>query len=158
MNRIELINKVQKYFALYELVDERTYNSNKYKNGFAWNFFDDRLLETLLFIREDVLKVPMTINDWKKGGKFQERGLRHNLSAEVWKYTKDGKQTMTAHSTGKGVDFDAKGMTAAEVRSAIQAAAKNLPYPIRLEDAVSWVHLDVYNDGSKEKVQLFKVG
>ena len=158
MNRIELIKQVQRFFSLRELVDEKTYN--KY-HDFAWNFFDDRLLETLLYIREYVLKVPMTVNDWMTGGRVQERGLRHNLSVEVQKYTNAkpaAKQTMTAHSTGKGIDFDAKGMTAAEVRSAIQAAAKNLPYPIRLEDAVSWVHLDVYNDGSKEKVVLFKVG
>lgn len=158
MNRIELIKQVQRFFSLRELVDEKTYN--KY-HDFAWNFFDDRLLETLLYIREYVLKVPMTVNDWMTGGRFQERGLRHNLSVEVQKYTNAkpaAKQTITAHSTGKGIDFDAKGMTAAEVRSAIQAAAKNLPHPIRLEDGVTWVHLDVYNDGSKEKVVLFKVG
>ena len=155
MNRKQLIDQVQRFFSLRELVDQKTYE--KY-GSFAWNFFDDRLLETLVFIREYVLKVPMTVNDWMTGGRFQERGLRHNMSAEVWKYTKDGKQTMTAHGTGKGVDFDAKGMTAAEVRRTIQAAANRLPYPIRLEDNVSWVHLDVYNDDEKNKVKLFRVG
>ena len=155
MNRKELIEQVQRWFSLRELVDEQTYK--KY-GDFAWNFFDTALLETLLYVREYVLKVPMTVNDWMTGGKFQERGLRHNLSAEVWKYTKESKQTMTAHSTGKGIDFDAKGLTAEKARMMIQAAAKNLPHPIRLEDAVSWVHLDVYNDGSKDKVQLFRVG
>lgn len=157
MERNALIREVQRFFSLRELVDEPTYK--KY-GDFAWNFFDDRLLETLLYVREYVLKVPMTVNDWMTGGRFQERGLRHNLSKEVQKYTNakpNAKQTMTAHSTGKGVDFDAKGMTAAEVRSAIQAAAKRLPHPIRLEDGVSWVHLDVYNDGSKDKVVLFKM-
>ena len=155
MTRPELIKSVQRFFALRELVDEQTYK--KY-GDFAWNFFRPELLETLVYIREYVLKVPITINNWHCGGKFGQRGLRHNMSAEVWKYTKDGKQYMSAHILGAGVDFDAKGMTAAEVRKVIQAAAKSLPYPIRLEDAVSWVHIDVYNDGSKEKVQLFKVG
>ena len=155
MNRKELIEQVQRWFSLRELVDEQTYK--KY-GDFAWNFFRPELLETLVFIREYVLKVPITVNNWHMGGKFSQRGLQHNLSAEVWKYTSASKQYMSAHILGAGVDFDAKGMTAAEVRSAIQAAAKNLPYPIRLEDGVSWVHLDVYNDGSKEKVQLFRVG
>ena len=155
MERNALIREVQRFFSLRELVDEPTYK--KY-GDFAWNFFRTELLETLLYLREYVLKVPMTINTWMTCGKFSERGLRHNMSAEVWKYTKTNKQFMSAHVLGAGVDFDAKGMTADEVRSAIQAAAKSLPHPIRLEDGVSWVHIDVYNDGSKEKVQLFKVG
>ena len=154
MTRIELIKEVQRYFALRELVDEPTYK--KY-GDFAWNFFDTALLETLFALRDKILKVPMTINTWMTGGKFSERGLRHNMSAEVWKYTKLSKQTMTAHSTGKGFDFDAKGMTAEEVRRMIQAKASQLPHPIRLEDAVNWVHVDIYNDGSKSKVVLFKV-
>ena len=155
MERNALIREVQRFFSLRELVDEPTYK--KY-GDFAWNFFRTELLETLLYLREYVLKVPMTINTWMTGGRFSERGLRHNMSAEVWKYTKANKQFMSAHVLGAGVDFDAKGMTAAEVRALIQAKANQLPYPIRLEDGVSWVHIDVYNDGSKEKVQLFKVG
>lgn len=155
MTRAELIKQVERYFSLRELIDEPTYK--KY-GDFAWNFLRTELLETLFVLRDRIIKQPMTINNWMTGGKFSERGLRHNMSAEVWKYTKQNKQFMSAHVMGAGVDFDAKGMTAAEVRSAIQAAAKRLPHPIRIEDGVSWVHIDVYNDGSKEKVQLFKVG
>lgn len=155
MERNALIREVQRFFSLRELVDEPTYK--KY-GDFAWNFFDTRLLETLLFVREYVLKVPMTINNWITGGRFDERGLRTNLSPIILEKTKKNSLSMSAHSTGKGVDFDAKGMTAAEVRSAIQAASKRLPHPVRLEDGVTWVHIDMYNDGSKEKVQLFKVG
>lgn len=154
MTRIELIKKVQRFFSLRELVDRPTYE--KY-GDFAWNFLRTELLETLLFIREYVLKVPITINNWMTGGAFSQRGLRHNLSYEVRKKTAEERQYMSAHVLGAGVDFDAKGMTASEVRSAIQAAAKRLPHPVRLEDGVTWVHLDVYNDGTKEKVVLFKV-
>lgn len=155
MTRAELIKQVERYFSLRELIDEPTYK--KY-GDFAWNFLRTELLETLFVLRDRIIKQPMTINNWMTGGKFSERGLRHNMSAEVWKYTKQNKQFMSAHVMGAGVDFDAKGMTAAEVRALIQAKANQLPYPIRLEDGVSWVHIDVYNDGSKEKVQLFKVG
>ena len=155
MTRAELIKQVERYFSLRELIDEPTYK--KY-GDFAWNFLRTELLETLFVLRDRIIKQPMTINTWMTGGKFSERGLRHNMSAEVWKYTKANKQFMSAHVLGAGVDFDAKGMTAAEVRALIQAKANQLPYPIRLEDGKSWVHIDVYNDGSKEKVQLFKVG
>lgn len=154
MTRAELIKQVERYFSLRELIDEPTYK--KY-GDFAWNFLRTELLETLFVLRDRIIKQPMTINNWMTGGKFSERGLRHNMSAEVWKYTKQNKQFMSAHVMGAGVDFDAKGMTAAEVRALIQAKANQLPYPIRLEDGVSWVHIDVYNDGSKEKVQLFRV-
>lgn len=155
MTRPELITSVQRFFNLQELVDEPTYK--KY-GSFAWNFFDTALLETLVYIREYVLKVPMTVNNWHVGKNFSQRGLRHNMSAEIQKYTKQNKQYMSAHALGKGVDFDAKGMTAAQVRAAIQAAAKKLPYPVRLEDGVNWIHIDTYNDDDKNRVKLFKVG
>lgn len=152
MTRGELIKEVQRYFSLRELVDEPTYK--KY-GDFAWNFFRTELLETLFVLRDEILQAPITINTWMNGGRFSERGLRHNMSAEVWKYTKSSKQFMSAHVMGAGVDLEVKGMSAEEVRRTIQAKASQLPYPIRLEDGVSWVHIDVYNDGSKGKVILF---
>lgn len=154
MTRNELIKEVQRYFKLPELVDEPTYK--KY-GDFAWNFFRTELLETLLVIRRDIVQRPITINTWQSGGKFKERGLRHNMSAKVWKYTQQNKQFMSAHVLGAGVDFDVRGLTAAQVRAMIQAKANLLPHPVRLEDAVTWVHIDVYNDGGKGKVLLFKV-
>ena len=154
MTRVELVREVQRYFTLHELVDRPTYE--KY-GAFAWNFFDTRMLESLFVIRDKIIKKPMTINNWHMGGKFSQRGLRTNLSPEVLAKTKENKLSMSAHSTGKGWDFDVKGMTAAEVRSLIQAKASLLPYPVRLEKDVNWVHVDLYNDGSKDKVVLFKV-
>lgn len=154
MTRKELIKEMQRFFSLREFVDRPTYD--KY-GDFAWNFFDAEALETLLYIREYVLKVPMTVNNWMTGGSFTQRGLRTNLSPIIKEKTDKNKLSMSAHSTGKGFDFEAKGMTAAEARTVIQAAAKHLPHPIRLEDGVTWVHIDVYNDGSKENVVLFKV-
>lgn len=154
MERVELIKEVQRYFALRELIDEPTYK--KY-GDFAWNFFRTELLETLFALRDKIICKPMTINNWMSGGKFSQRGLRHNMSAEILKYTKQNKQYMSAHMLGAGVDFDAKGMTAADVRALIKAKANLLPYPIRLEDGVTWVHVDVYADNAKDKVTLFRV-
>lgn len=154
MDRVQLIKEVQRYFSLRELVDEPTYK--KY-GDFAWNFFRTEFLETLFVLRDKIIKQPMTINNWMTGGKFNQRGLRHNMSAEILKYTDQKKQYMSAHMLGAGCDFDAKGMTASEVRSLIQEKANLLPYPVRLEDAKTWVHIDVYNDGGKGKVVLFKV-
>jgi hypothetical protein len=45
------------------------------------------------------------------------------------------------------VDFDVTGMKAEEVRKWIKDNQIFLPYPIRLEEDVNWVHLDVRSDG-----------
>ena len=47
------------------------------------------------------------------------------------------------------------GMTADEVRDRLQDMADRLPFPIRLERNVSWVHLDVAAKEGQEKVYLF---
>lgn len=114
-------------------------------------FLDDRLIETLDIVRERILGVPVTVNNWRQGGSFSQRGLRCNccqlVKSKIAPY-------LSAHVLGKAIDFDAKGMTANEVRAAIIKAQLLLPYPVRLETGVSWVHLDVYDGGSK--VTLFK--
>lgn len=154
MTRVELVREVQRYFTLHELVDRPTYE--KY-GAFAWHFFDTRMLESLFVIRDKIIKKPMTINNWHMGGKFSQRGLRTNLSPEVLAKTKENKLSMSAHSTGKGWDFDVKGMTAEEVRQEIIKQGGKLPHPIRLEKDVTWVHADIYNDGKEAKVTQFKV-
>lgn len=63
---------------------------------------------------------------------------------------------MSAHNFGKAIDATVQGMTAEEARNLIIKNQVLLPYPIRLEDNVSWLHLDVY-DMNKGKVYLFKV-
>lgn len=143
------INNIEKYFSLEELVDKDVFN--KY-GQFAWNFFRKELLETLVFIRE-YFNAPITINNWKSGGKFSQRGFRSNLSY----FVKDKKDKLycSAHCLGAGVDFDIKGYKAEEVRNKLIEIQEELPYPIRLEDKVNWVHLDVYNNTDK-KVVLFK--
>ena len=57
---------------------------------------------------------------------------------------------------GTAVDFDVQGMSAEEVRKWIERNKVLLPYPIRLEEGVNWVHLDMRNDGSKGRVTCFK--
>ena len=76
----------------------------------AWNYFDIRLLETILWIRKTLGK-PMTINNWSAGK--TQRGLRCNLCQMV----KDKDRAyLSAHVLGQGIDFDVKGMEAADVR------------------------------------------
>lgn len=119
----------------------------------AWMFLDPRLLAVLHIIRYDILGVPITVNNYASGGSFKQRGMRCNCCNIV----KDKKAPyLSAHVTGCGVDFDAKGYTAEQARQKIIANANLLPYPIRLESGVNWVHIDVYDvPGNDNKVVLF---
>lgn len=150
-NRINNINEMKKYkFKINELVCKHM--SEKYGEK-AWMFLDPRLLEVLHVIRYDILGTEMVINNYGAGGNFTQRGMRCNCCNIV----KEKKAPyLSAHVTGCGVDFDAKGYTAEQARQKIIANKDLLPYPIRLESGVNWVHLDVYHPvGSNEKVVLF---
>ena len=138
-----------KYFKIEELVCRHVYE--KFGDR-AWMFIDDRLIETLNLLREKILGVPMIINTWKDGGGYSQRGLRCNRCQIVREKT---SPYLSAHILGKGVDFNASGMTAEQARNEIIKAQVLLPWPIRLEKGVSWVHLDVYDNGDGNKVTLF---
>ncbi|MEG1574142.1 MAG: hypothetical protein RR293_07625 [Bacteroidales bacterium] len=138
-----------KYFKIEELVCREVYN--KFGEQ-AWMFVDNSLIETLEIIREKILCVPMIVNNWKSGGEFTERGLRCNLCKLVSTKT---APYMSAHILGKAMDFDAKGMTAEQARKLIKKNQILLPYPIRLEEGVPWVHIDVYDCGGG-KITTFK--
>ena len=141
------------YFSVKELVCKHVYE--RYGENAAM-FLDDKLIETLNVIREQILCAPMTVNNSHAGGNFTQRGLRCNICELVKSKTDAGRLYLSAHMLGKAVDCNVEGMTAEEARRLIIAKQELLPYPIRLEDGVSWLHIDVYNNGKGEKVYLFK--
>ena len=146
------MGNIKQYFDIEELVCPHVY---KRFGGGAWQFFDERLLETMLVIREKLGK-PIYVNNWQIGGNLSQRGLRCNVCILVKEKTDLEKVYMSAHLQGTGIDFDVKGMSAEEVRRWIEKNQILLPYAVRLEDAVNWVHLDLRNDGTKGKVTRFK--
>ena len=147
--------KIKEYFSIKELVDENVYN--RYGEG-AWKFFDDKLLECLLIIREHFGN-PITINNWAFGSRFSQRGLRHNQSPMV----RNKKSIyLSAHMMGKAFDFNIEGVTPNEVREWIRTHPDRFPCKVRLErnlkgSPINWVHLDVYQDAKNPKVYLFDV-
>ena len=154
MTRQQILERIKKYFDLQELVCKHIYN--KYGQS-AWDFFDKDFLAVLLYIRENLGKA-IYVNNWQlKDGELTQRGLRCQHCQMVKDKTKDGKPYMSAHLFGKALDFDVKGMTAEDVRQWIIAHKADLPHPVRLEDKVSWVHLDVRYDDTEKMVYLFQV-
>ena len=138
------------HFILEELVCPHVF---KKFGDIAWQFFDERLLMTLDIIREKLNK-PIFVNNWDQDGKFDERGFRCIQCSLVKKAIKEKRLYVSPHMTGQGMDFDVEGMVASEVRLWLVKNEKILPWPIRLEGNVDWVHLDI-RDAEKDKVYIF---
>lgn len=149
MSREEIIKELQRYFDIEELVCPDVLK--KYGER-AWQFFDTALLHTLLVVRRDILKVPLYAND---GVIYTQRGLRCNLCELNMSKTDSHNLYMSAHSLGKAVDLISPKMTAQQMRDKIAEKADLLPYNVRIERDVSWLHIDVYDAGNGEKITYF---
>jgi hypothetical protein len=102
-------------------------------------------LETLEAIRE-ILNVPLICNNWADGGSRDDCGYRDKLCTIG--------ASKSAHKEGKAFDLISTKMSAQEMRDLIVTNQDKLPYNIRIEDEVSWLHFDVRDKGVK--VYLFK--
>lgn len=160
MTRIEIIEDLSKYFAIYELVDKLTYE--RFGNS-AWQFFNTDTLHVLLIIREGIGK-PIAINDWFWGGQYDERGLRTNLCPIVIAKTKANKLYLSGHVLGNAIDFKIKGMDSEVVRNWIIKNQSLFPCKIRLEHIalatgkpITWVHFDTKFEDVNPKIYLFNV-
>lgn len=132
MNREEIILQLRQFFQVRELVCDHTFSQWGER---SWQFLDTAYLHNLLIIRRDILQVPMVCNYER----MTQRGLRCNRCQLV---KEKGKVYLSAHVLGKAGDFSVQGMTAQEARSRIRNMAGLLPYPLRMESGVSWLHID----------------
>lgn len=69
---------------------------------------------------------------------------------------RNGKVTFMGNCTGNGIDFSSSVKSAEEIRQIIKDNQDKLPYNIRLESDVNWVHIDVYDQGFYNKITMFK--
>lgn len=151
MDRNRLIEEVNKYFNIKELVCPHCYN--KFKDN-SWQFISTELLSTLYVLRTIVINKPMVINTWATNGNYSQRGLRCNMCQLVKSKT---SIYMSAHSLGKAVDFHVPGMDAESVRNLIRNNVNKFEYPIRLERDTNWCHIDCYvPKGSSNKLLEFE--
>ena len=133
-----------KHFDISELVDKKTYFDQGEK---AFAYFDEDALIMLDDLRE-FFGSPVTVNNWKNGGKFQWRGLR-NPSSPVYSQG-------SMHSKGSAFDCDIKGYTAEDARKIILANQNHelLKRIMRIEADVNWLHID--NKPVSKRIYLFK--
>ena len=146
MTRGEIITAIRPYFSVDELVCNHTIE----KWGEAsWQFLDTDFLHCLLIIRRDIIKKPMWCNSTQK----KQRGLRCNRCEMVKSKT---SVYLSSHLFGKAGDFSITGMTAEEARTKIKQNAHLLPFNIRMEKGVPWLHFDVLPQwGVTQKVYEF---
>jgi hypothetical protein len=137
-------NRIKIHFNIKELVSPIVYDKHR---EYAWQFFDPRLLDTLLVIREAIGK-PIVINNWAAGGQHTQRGLRSNVDPLVKEKTALEKLYMSAHIQGMAIDFNVVGMSTQEFHEWLKKNQILLPYPIRCEENTgNWIHIDTRSDG-----------
>ena len=160
MTRYEILAKLQNYFQAYELVDKQTYDRF---GDESFQFFDTDTLHCLLVLREGIGE-PFTINTWKQGGSFDERGLRTNLSDIVKGKTNKNSLYLSGHVLGKAFDFTAKTTSPDGVRKWAVDNKDKFPCKIRFENVnsktgktITWVHFDTKDESKNPKVYLFNI-
>ncbi len=133
---------VSKHFILQELVPKEIY---EYLGDNSLWLIDKRLWTLIDFIR-DYFAVPITINNWDNGGKFNESGFRLSNS-------KTGA-ALSQHKFGRAADLKFEGLTNYDgIRDVI---IQNYP---KFKDAglttieagtETWLHVDIRNTNSDE--------
>lgn len=146
MERGEIIKQLKKYFKLSELVCPHILNRF---GDTAWMFLSTQILHTLLVLRTEIINKPLIINNGTK----TQRGMRCNICPMVKEKTTVYE---SAHCNGMGLDITVVDMSAEEARTIIKQNQDKLPYPIRLEEDVTWLHVDCYDLCNNKKINTFK--
>lgn len=154
MERSDIIQqlKIDFGYTIKSFVSKEYYIS---KGESAWDSLDSNILETFLIICQNSDK-PIVVNNWfmyadseyNKDYVFKYRGFR-NFN----EYLKSSK--LSQHRAGKAIDFHIVGQNPIDSRAWIRIIADKLPYNIRMEKGVNWVHIDVgtrTNSGNVSKL------
>lgn len=147
------LKEFKKYFDLREVVSQQVY---KRYGEQAWQFFDPRLLEVVVWLRRS-MGIPLVCNNWATGGTLSQRGYRSNLEPIVLEKTKKGQLYCSAHCNGMGIDLSSGRANASAIRQWIRTHINECPHPIRLENdksAPTWVHIDVCNVTDKKLIEF----
>ena len=118
MDRNELIDKLKPYFEVSELVCPHCYS--KFGES-SWQFISTELLSTLYILRTKIFNKPITINTWKSGGQFSQRGLRCNMCQLV---KNKSSIYLSAHCLGKAIDFNVKDLDSNTVNNIVRQKAE----------------------------------
>jgi len=130
-------------FSVQEFVPRRVFEE---RGESAILAMDDRILRAADAIR-GYFGRRVTVNNWQWGGDRQFSGFRDTKCPIGTAYSQ--------HRFGRAVDMIIDSIPAGEVRAEIVANPECFPGITRMEDGVSWVHIDcapIEHDG----IYLFK--
>lgn len=144
MNRETLIQQVENYFDIKELVCPHVYQAF---GELSWGFFREDYLETILFLRRH-FGVKMYCNY----SGMTQRGVRCNMCQIV---KEKQRPYLSGHVLWCAGDWTFEGYEAEQIRHEIKSIAHLLPCPIRLERSVTWVHIDTLAYGRTGKITEF---
>lgn len=127
---------LSKHFTVEEFVPKAIFD--QYGASSKW-FIDPKIVAIAEFIREE-FELPVTINNWHTGGKFQERGYRVPTTPTGARYSQ--------HRFGRAIDFNVKGIPSPEVGEWVKASFAHLKTLglTTMENPTAtptWTHLDV---------------
>ena len=131
-----------RYFKLKELVPLKLYNL--LHEEVLWNMFDEGIIKSIDTIKEKFPNGSIMINNYAWSGLRTQSGIRTKDS----KYYSEGSM----HSIGKAVDMVFSKYTTDEVREYILKNQDQFPHIRRIEEKVSWLHIDCKYTGQKEIV------
>ena len=105
---------------------------------------DSRILVTLDNLSKNLeieygRRIPLTVNSWSWGRERNQSGLR---TREFYKSESAYVSSRSQHKYGRGLDFQAKGLTPHEVRKHIIENKDLYPDVSFLEVGISWIHID----------------
>lgn len=138
------VDRLAPRFSVRELVTRELYDL---LGDAAVLQFDPVILEFLAVARERI-GAPVHVNTWPFGGALDGRGYRDNSETTG--------SSGSAHRKGMALDFTVQGWKAADVREWILQEQDTLPNITRMEDGVSWVHVDTVPTIDPSSVYLFK--
>lgn len=136
-----------KHFAIHELVSKSTYNR---LGEDSWRLFNYTVLQSIDKVRE-IFNKPITINNWKSGGPFSQRGLRCNVDELVKNKTLSNSIYLSSHCFGYGFDINVKGMSGQQVFQFIIDNQGKFPFITRMESKIdattgkprTWTHIEI---------------
>ncbi|MCK5140218.1 MAG: hypothetical protein KAQ85_10285 [Thermodesulfovibrionia bacterium] len=128
-----------KHFKIYELVPPQVFKDRGQK---AWELLDPNLLMLIdrikmYFSPDD----PVTINDWKWGGKFKWSGLRNPQARKYYSPT-------SQHTFGRAADMKFKNITPKKIRTIIRDDPSywdEMGVRCVENKTGTWLHVDVRN-------------
>lgn len=141
-----------RWFSLYELLPPEVYSYDdmmaKEKHlQKGWALLDNKLLITIDIVR-DIVNKPLICNTWYQDGDRKNCGYR-TVGCTIG-------ALKSQHKLGKAVDLICPYISAEEIRQLIINNQDKLPYPIRIENGVSWLHIDTKDMNYEgKKIYLF---